>query len=94
MAAAARTSLPRDAPVRMCTAGHSSVTRPLTSRLMAERQGEVPGWLRTVQVFEYLGLAVGALLVITGVAPGLGLGVAVVSLVVAVLVQARISSYE
>jgi hypothetical protein len=61
---------------------------------MAERQGEVPGWLRTVQVFEYLGLAVGALLVITGVAPGLGLGVAVVSLVVAVLVQARISSYE
>jgi hypothetical protein len=54
----------------------------------------VPGWLRAVQVFEYLGLAVGALLVITGVAPRLGVGVAVVSLVVAVLVQVRISQLE
>jgi uncharacterized membrane protein YphA (DoxX/SURF4 family) len=67
---------------------------PLPSQLMAERQGEVPGWLRAVQVFEYLGLAVAALLVITGVAPRLGLVVAVASLLVAVVVQARISSYE
>jgi hypothetical protein len=59
---------------------------------VGKRQDAVPGWLRTVQVFEYLGLAVGALLVVTGVAPRLGVGVAVASLAVAVLVQLRISS--
>lgn len=46
---------------------------------------DVPGWLVAVQVFEWAGLAVGALLVVTGVAPRLGLVVAAVSLAVAVL---------
>ncbi|MFP5219081.1 MAG: hypothetical protein ACLGIG_05000 [Actinomycetes bacterium] len=45
----------------------------------------MPGWLVAVQVFEWAALAVGALLVITGVAPQLGIAVAAVSLVVAVL---------
>jgi hypothetical protein len=53
---------------------------------------EVPGWMRAVQVFEYLGLLVGLLLVVSGVAPGLGVAVAVVSLVVAVLRQTRMSA--
>lgn len=51
-------------------------------------RADVPGWLVAVQVFEWLGLAVGALLVVTGVAPALGVAVAAVSLVVAVLTSA------
>lgn len=46
---------------------------------------DAPGWLVALQVFEWAGLAVGALLVVTGVAPRLGLAVAAVSLLVAVL---------
>jgi uncharacterized protein YacL len=52
-------------------------------RAVAER--EVPGWLRAVQVFEGLGLVVGLLLVVLGVSPRLGVGVAVGSLLVALL---------
>jgi hypothetical protein len=52
----------------------------------------VPGWLRAVQVFEYLFLLAGALLVVTGTAPRLGVVVAVVSLVVAVVTSARVSA--
>ncbi|HVM28614.1 MAG TPA: hypothetical protein VM433_13215 [Mycobacteriales bacterium] len=64
---------------------------------MAGQRGQgrqVPGWLRAVQVFEYLGLAVGAILIVTGLAPGLGLAVALVSLAVAVVVQVRVSAIE
>ena len=63
-------------------------------RPVVQGSGAVPGWLRAVQVFEYLGLAVGLLLVVTGVAPRLGVGVAVVSLAVAVVVQVWISRYD
>jgi hypothetical protein len=52
----------------------------------------VPGWLRAVQVFEYLFLLVGALLVVTGLAPVLGVVVAVVSLLVAIATSMRIAA--
>ena len=53
---------------------------------------EVPGWLRVVQAFEWLFLLVGAVLVVTGLSPRLGLGVVVGTAVVAVAVQARLTA--
>jgi hypothetical protein len=53
---------------------------------------EVPGWLRAVQAFEWLFLLVGAGLVLSGLAPRLGVAVVAVTAVVAVAVQARLAS--
>ena len=44
-----------------------------------------PGWLRAVRVFEYVALAAGLLLVVLGVSPRIGLGLAVGALLVALL---------